>query len=532
MTDVGLQPRRSVAPEKSWNSREFGVGFFVKLVLVALVNALGVYIMWSAWNAESWWFLAVMGIILVAVDYTYFTNKRTMPAKYILPGVVFLLIYQVFTIFYTGYIALTNYGDGHNLDKNQAVAAILAQNEKRVEGSAAYPLTVLVRGSEFGFAIVGEDGAVRAGTAEQPMAPVPGATVAGTKVTAVPGFDVATQAQIFANQKVITDLRVAYSEDAAAGSIRTQNASTGYLYKSVFTFDPVANTMTDTESGTVYAASDRGQFVSADGKALQTGWRTFVGFENFTKAFTDSQYSGPFLRVLVWNFAFALITVVLAFLVGLFLAIVFNDERLKGRKIYRMLLLLPYAFPAFLGALTWAGMLNRKYGFINQVLFGGAEIPWLTDPWLARASVLGVNLWLGFPYMFLIATGALQSLPGDIKEAAKMDGAGPLRTWLSVTGPLVLISTAPVLIASFAFNFNNFQLIYMLTQGGPRFGDTSAPIGATDLLISMVYSISGVDGSAAKNYGLASALSIVIFLLVGVISAIGFRQTRKLEEVL
>ena len=129
-------------------------------------------------------------------------------------------------------------------------------------------------------------------------------------------------------------------------------------------------------------------------------------------------------------------------------------------------------------------------------------------------------------------SATLQSLPGDIKEAAKMDGAGPLRTWLSVTGPLVLISTAPVLIASFAFNFNNFQLIYMLTQGGPRFGDTSAPIGATDLLISMVYSISGVDGSAAKNYGLASALSIVIFLLVGVISAIGFRQTRKLEEVL
>jgi arabinogalactan oligomer/maltooligosaccharide transport system permease protein len=213
--------------------------------------------------------------------------------------------------------------------------------------------------------------------------------------------------------------------------------------------------------------------------------------------------------VLVWNLAFALISVLSTFLLGLVLAVVLNEERVRGRKIYRTLLLLPYAFPGFLSALIWSGLLNEKFGFLNQVLLGGLEIPWLTDPWLARLSVIGVNLWLGFPYMFLVATGALQALPNDIKEAARVDGAGPLRTWASVTGPLVLISTAPLLIASFAFNFNNFNL-----------------------LITMVYSISGVDGSAAKNYGLASALSIVIFIVVAVIAGLGFRQTRKLEEVI
>ncbi|MBI5028382.1 MAG: ABC transporter permease subunit, partial [Actinobacteria bacterium] len=296
--------------------------------------------------------------------------------------------------------------------------------------------------------------------------------------------------------------------------------------------DLIAGTMTDTASGTVYTANDRGQFVSADGKSLATGWRVAVGFENFTKAVTDEQYAGPFFRVLAWNLAFALLSVLTTFLLGLFLAIVMNEEKVRGRKIYRTLLLLPYALPGFLSALIWSGLLNTKFGFVNQVILGGAEIPWLDDPWLARLSVLGVNLWLGFPYMFLVATGALQALPADIKEAAKVDGAGPVRTWLSVTGPLVLITTAPLLIASFAFNFNNFTLIYMLTKGGPRFGDTSAPIGATDLLITMVYSISGVDGSAPKNYGLASALSIVIFVLVAVIAGLGFRQTRKLEEVL
>jgi len=145
--------------------------------------------------------------------------------------------------------------------------------------------------------------------------------------------------------------------------------------------------------------------------------------------------------------------------------------------------------------------------------------------------LLGVNLWLGFPYMFLITTGALQAIPGDVLEAAKIDGAGRVRTWRSVIMPLLLVATGPLLISSFAFNFNNFTLIYMLTGGGPRFQDASVPLGHTDILISMVYSVSGIDGNAPKNYGLASALSIVIFVIVATISALAFRQTRKLEEL-
>lgn len=516
---------------KAWSSREFGVGFVVKLVLMALVNALGVFVLLAAWQVSSWWVFAAMLAILVVLDYVYFSQRHTLPAKYIAPGVVFLLVFQVFVILYTAYISLTNYGDGHNLDKDQAVAAILAQNERRVEGSSAYPLTVVLKGEELGFAIV-DEGRVLVGTASQPLQPAPGATVAGTRVTAVPGFAIATQQQVFSNQAAVTGLRVPFSADPVQGSVRTQNGTTGYLYRSTFSYDAAAGTMTDTVGGTVYTATDRGQFVAADGTALPTGWRVAVGFENFTRAVTDEQYSGPFFRVLAWNLAFALLSVVTTFLLGLVLAIVLNEDRLRGRKLYRTLLLLPYALPGFLSALIWSGLLNTKFGFVNQVLLGGTNIAWLEDPWLARLSVLGVNLWLGFPYMFLVATGALQALPNDIKEAARVDGAGPLRTWWSVTGPLVLITTAPLLIASFAFNFNNFTLIYMLTKGGPRFGDTSAPIGATDLLITMVYSISGVDGSAPKNYGLASALSIVIFVLVAVISGLGFRQTRKLEEVL
>lgn len=519
------------APTRAWSSREFGAGFLVKLALMALVNALGIYVLLAAWSEASWWVFGAMLVILLALDYVYFSRKHSLPAKYIAPGVVFLVVFQVFVILYTASISLTNYGDGHNLDKDQAVAAILGQNEKRVEGSAAYPLTVVLRGTEFGFAIV-DHGTVRVGTADRPLEVASGATLAGTRVTAIPGYAIATQQQIFSNQEAVTTLRVPFGANPAEGSIRTQNGVTGYLYRSTFVYDAAAGTVTDTVAGTVFTASDRGQFVAPDGRALPTGWRVLVGLDNFTSAVTDSQYAGPFFRVLIWNLAFALLSVLTTFLLGLFLAIALNEERVRGRALYRTLLLLPYALPGFLSALIWSGLLNEKFGFINQVLLGGVGVPWLDDPWLARLSVLGVNLWLGFPYMFLVATGALQALPSDIIEAAKVDGAGPLRTWWSVSGPLVLITTAPLLIASFAFNFNNFTLIYMLTKGGPRFGDTSAPVGATDLLITMVYSISGVDGSAPKNYGLASALSIVIFAVVAIIAGLGFRQTRTLEEVI
>jgi len=143
--------------------------------------------------------------------------------------------------------------------------------------------------------------------------------------------------------------------------------------------------------------------------------------------------------------------------------------------------------------------------------------------------VLIVNLWLGFPYMFLICTGALQSIPEDVNEAATVDGASPWQAFRLIKLPLLLVSVAPLLIASFAFNFNNFNVIYMLTNGGPR--DTAAPIpvGFTDILISMVYKVAFTGQN--RDYGLASAYSIIIFIVVAVISIIAFRRTKSLEEI-
>jgi len=207
----------------------------------------------------------------------------------------------------------------------------------------------------------------------------------------------------------------------------------------------------------------------------------------------------------------------------------FQNKRMRFKNGYRIMLILPYAFPAFLGALVWAGMMNKSFGFINQVLLGGAEIPWLTDPVMAKVSVLLVNLWLGFPYMFLVCMGALQGIPEEVNEAGVMDGASPWQIFRRIKLPLLLVTVAPILIASFAFNFNNFNLIYMLTGGGPRFEDAAIPVGHTDLLISMVYKVAFTGQN--RDYGLASAFTILIFIVVAVIAIISFRKTKALEEL-
>ncbi len=526
---TNLKPKAAALPTTAAHARDFRPGFVVKLIIMAVINAMGIYAIWQAWLVESYVVLGALAVLLIGANYVYF-SKRPLALKYIAPGLAFLIVFQIFTIGYTGYVAFTNYGQGHNSTKADAIDALMVQNERRIEGSAAYPLVVVRDGSDLGFAII-DEGTVRVGTAEEPLQDAPDAVVSNDRIEEVPGYEVLPISELGSIQREVTDLRVPISDDAEAGSIRTQTASTGYVYRSALMYDEDADTMTDAETGVVYRPNDRGQFEAEDGTTLAVGWRVVIGFDNFTAAVTDSRYSEPFVKVLIWTVVFAVASVVLTFFVGLFLAVTLNDDRLRARKVLRALLILPYAFPAFMAFLLWRGMLNTDFGFFNQVLLGGASVPWLTDPNMARMSVLLVQVWVGFPYMFLICTGALQSIPSDTVEAARIDGAGAVRIWRSITLPLLLIAVTPLLIASFSFNFNNFNIIEMLTGGGPRFADASVPVGATDILITMVYRLSGLSGQTATNFGLASALSIVIFLIVATVSVIAFRRTQALEDI-
>ena len=312
------------------------------------------------------------------------------------------------------------------------------------------------------------------------------------------------------------------------GFIVAQGFTSAIELTPIVTYDAVTDTFTNVETGVVYVDNGEGSFVNPDNPddELLPGWKATVGWSNFARIVSDPDVTGPFSYVFAWTFAYAILTVILTFAVGLTLAIALNRPGMRGQRIYRSFLIIPYAVPAFLSVLVWAGLLNDDFGAINSVT--GLNIPWLFDPFWAKVSALLVNLWLGVPYMFLVSTGALQAIPSELQEAARIDGARNFQVFRLVNLPLLLVALTPLLVAAFAFNFNNFNNIYLLTGGGPAL-EGSSVAGATDILISYTYKIAFAAGKG-NDFGLASAISIIIFLIVGSISAISFARSKALRE--
>ncbi len=504
-------------------------GLLIKIVLLGIVDAIALFAMFVLVMQESWLVFGIAAVVTVVINLIYL-RPGWLPAKYLAPGVFFLALFQIFVVGYSGYIAFTNYGDGHNSTKEDAIESIIANSLTRVPDSPTYRLTVVEQLGTYGFLVTDPDGETLLGTPNQPLDEVDAEEDSTGKAVGVAGWNSLAFGDLLANQSLIADLSVPLSDDPNDGALRTPDGSNAYVYTSDLVYDEASDTFTDTTGGTVYRDGGEGAFVSDAGQELQPGWKIDVGFDNFVRAFTNEDIRGPLLSVTVWTFAFAILSVASTFALGLFLAIVFNAPHMRGKKIYRVIMVLPYAFPGFLSALVFLGLFNQQFGFFNQVLLGGASIPWLTDPWLAKFSILFVNLWLGFPYMFLICTGALQSIPEELAEAATVDGARPWAVFRLIKFPLLLVSVAPLLISSFAFNFNNFNLIYMLTGGGPRDVTAGVDAGATDILITLVYKVAFGEGTG-RDYGLASAFAILIFLIVATVSIVSFRKTKALEEL-
>jgi arabinogalactan oligomer/maltooligosaccharide transport system permease protein len=498
-----------------------------KIAMVGLVDAIAVYALVVLVPQGQWLMAGAVAVIAAIVNWVYPSRKK-LPAKYLTPGLIFLAIFQVFVIFYTGYIAMTNSGTGHNGSQEQAVASLMSSALERVEDSPTYPVTIVEGIDGLNMLVTSPEGDALLGNSTTPLHEVD-ATFEEGQAVATDGYTTLSFQQVISRTGEIEDLIVPVSEDPNDGALRTPDGSNAYQYVSSLEYDEAAGTVTDLNTGTVYTDIGTGAFTAENGEELLPGWQIFVGFDNYVRAFTEQSIRGPLVYVTLWTFAFAIISVAATFFLGLFLAIVFNDSRMRGRRWYRTGMILPFAFPAFLSALIWQGMMNQSFGFLNQVLFGGASIPWLTDPTLAKFSVLLLNLWLGFPYMFLICLGALQSIPEELTEAATVDGARPWAVFRLIKLPLLLVTVAPLLIASFAFNFNNFIPIYALTNGGPRDINAPIPVGHTDILITMVYKVAFTGQN--RDYGLASAFSILIFIIVAVIAIVLFRRTKALEDL-
>ncbi|MFS0726492.1 carbohydrate ABC transporter permease [Paenibacillus sp. 1P07SE] len=254
---------------------------------------------------------------------------------------------------------------------------------------------------------------------------------------------------------------------------------------------------------------------------------TFVGWKNY-EILLQGAIKNVFFSVLLWTILFAALSTLLSYCMGLGLAVLLNNPLMVESRIYRSLLIIPWALPATIALLSWQGLFNEQYGGINQVLaiFGIAEgIPWMTDAFWARTGIILVNIWLGFPFMMSICLGALQSIPPTLYEVANVEGASRWHAFRRITLPLTVKVSVPLVVASFAANFNNFGNIYMITQGGPA-KVNSQFAGSTDILASMVYKMT----VWSNRYDLSATLSIVIFLIVGALTLVNLRMSGAFKE--
>ena len=504
-------------------------GRLATILLLGPVAAIAVWAAFPLIDRGHWIALGVLAATTAGLFYLYLT-PRHVPAKYLVPGTLFLLVFQLFPVLYTASTAFTNFSDGHRGDKRDAVVAIQTASVTRVSGSTEYALTVATTGDPatgpLSFLVTDPTtGRVSAGDAGG-LRDLPTGSVTvnpAGRVTAAEGYTILGGSQASARSAEITGLAV----PTAGGAIRSQGLTRAYEGRAGRAYDAGCDCVREAATGKVWTADEaEGAFIAADGERLAQGWRVGVGLANVTRLLTDPAVSGPFSRTLVWNVIFAVASTGGTFVLGLGCALALHSSRVRGRGLYRTLLVLPYAMPSFAMLLVWRDMFNTDFGLINSL--SGLDVDWFGGATSARLAVILVQLWLGYPYMFLVATGALQAIPAELTEASRLDGASAWQSLRRVTLPLLLVALTPLLISSFAFNFNNFNAIYLTTDGAPFAADNPAN-GATDLLITYTYRLA--FGGSGAQYGFAAAVSVFIFVIVAVISAVSFRRTRRQEEV-
>lgn len=256
---------------------------------------------------------------------------------------------------------------------------------------------------------------------------------------------------------------------------------------------------------------------------------SFIGISNYINVLTGD-LKPIFLPVFVWTLIFAGGTCLISYFLGLIAAIALSNKNMKERGIYKAILVLPWALPGTIAVLSWQGILNQDYGAINKLLKSlhiiNAGIPWLSQTTLAKISIVMVSVWLTVPYMMNTCLGALTAIPDVYYEAAEIDGASKFVRFVKITLPSLASSSFPLVISSFAMNFNNFTNIYMLTKGLPARPDTGFA-GTTDILASASYKMT----MNLYRYDLSAALAVLIFILVGTISFFQMKLSGQFKEV-
>ncbi|MGR5065053.1 maltose ABC transporter permease MalF [Photobacterium sp. DNB22_13_2] len=497
------------------------------LGMIGTVNGYATVLMYAQGEIP----FALLTVVLTALALYIFGSKKTYAHRYIYPGIAGMIIFIIFPLIYTVGLAFTNYSASNQLSLERA-QTVLQQRSFLSGESYGFDLYKVDSGHQL---IIKANGDLLASDVFDIANPPAEEAMNLRQVGAVQGEKeiIRTIVQNRSNLNKV-ELEMPGGEHIRMSGLRKFAAETA-LFTLQDDGESLFNNQTNQlfkpnyEIGFYQPIDANGEFVE---KPISPGFVVGVGAANFERVMTDDGIKEPFLGIFVWTVVFAFLAVALTLALGMILAVIVQWEPLKGSGIYRVLLILPYAVPSFISILIFKGLFNQSFGEINMLLEAmfGIKPSWFSDPVMARVMVVLVNTWLGFPYMMILCMGLLKSIPEDLYEASAIDGAGPIQNFFNITLPMLIKPLTPLLIASFAFNFNNFVMIQLLTSGGPNMVGTSEPAGYTDLLVSYTYRIA-FEGGGGQDFGLAGAIATIIFILVGGMALLNLKFTNtKLSQ--
>ncbi|MCF8155493.1 MAG: maltose ABC transporter permease MalF [Rhodoferax sp.] len=496
------------------------VAALVALCLLWLV--FGIYA-----SGEVMW--AIMTLTVGGISLYVYVSAKTLAWRYLFPGVMAMLVFVAFPLIYTIQIGFTNYSASNLLSEERARSYLLEQAD--VSETRAYGFSLHADGDKVRLLLTPQgDGSSNPRFASAPMS----LDVAqGAAVAMQPLARDAALAhpynlrQVISNRDALKALRLTLPDQSLLVYAGLREFA---VFEPLWQAQP-GGALKRLADGVVYQPNrNTGYFEDAQRERLQPGFKVGVGFANYARLFGDADMRGPFVSIFIWTVVFAGLTVLFSTAIGMTLAVVLNWEALKYRTLYRTLLFLPYAVPGFISILVFKGLFNQNFGEINTILDAlfGVKPAWFADPTLAKTMILIVNTWLGYPYIMVLCTGLIKSIPADLYEASAIAGAKPLTNFFRITAPLIVKPLTPLLISAFAFNFNNFVLISLLTDGRPDYLNTKLPAGTTDILVSYTYRIAFTDAGA--NFGLAAAISTVIFFLVAILSMVNLKLSQSNDQ--
>jgi ABC-type sugar transport system permease subunit len=474
--------------------RLFGDGFYALSVFIAI---------------------AVFFIVQVSV------SKNLIHWRWLAPGLVMAMLFTIYPIFYTVYLSFTNMSGGNLLTRSQAVN-LISQERYSPEGEIPWSMSVYRKGRDYLLLLNrgNEFSTVKPGSPVEPVN-----IYGGVPPQNIDGYTLMNRAMVLQNLQTMGEIEFGLFPQ----TIKIISANEAAVRIPTYTYNERTGFFTDNRDAEIYKPV-RGTFISESGNTLAHGFMVNIGWDNYTRFLGNQGYIRPIFGILVWNISFSLFSVLIAFALGLMIALFFDD--LKYRKIIRTLLIIPYPIPVLVSIMVWRALLNENMGLVTTILnniFGDSP-RFFTDVGWARFALIMLNVYLSYPYFYVLSSGALRSIPTELYEAASIDGANSFTVVRKIVLPMILRILAPLVIASFCFNFNNFTLIWGFNSGLPPMADAAVPMGYTDLLISFIYRL-GFGVSTVPDYGFIAAITVMLFILVALMVFFQIRNVKAIKDI-